>query len=376
MTTLQNLSLDPTRPVPLYAQLAEQLRERIARGELTTGAALPPVRTLAEALGCTPGTVARGYALLQEDGLLVARRGGGTHVADPQPRQQAWLREGRLVNAFERSLLDAIGQGYSLAEIEAAFGLALGRWRTALTQATPIGEPASLTTFTFAGSHDLAMETLLRLAQRPPQSVQPEIRYIGSLSGLMALAHGQADVAGIHLLDETGEYNIPFVRRILVGQRAVVVHLATRLLGWVVAPGNPLGLNSWDDLAQPGLRIINRQRGSGTRILIDQQLTRLGMTPSQLQGYDQTVDTHLAVAQAVAEKKADAGIGLLAAARACELDFNPLLEEPYDLVIPEDRYVLPAVQALLGVMRTPDFQEIVAALGGYRLDGCGDETWL
>ncbi|MCW5852342.1 MAG: GntR family transcriptional regulator [Anaerolineae bacterium] len=370
------LKLDGANADPIYRQLAHQLRQFIASGELSPGAALPTVRDVAETLGCSVGAVARAYAVLQQEGLLTTRRGGGTHVAESAQPGQTWLREASLVNALERPLLDALAQGYSPSEIEAAFGLALARWRTLMSATETTTSSPSPAALRFTGSHDLSLEALFRLVRRPPASLSVSTAFVGSLSGLMALAEGRADLAGVHLVDEDGEYNAPFVRRLLPGQRAVLVRLATRLVGWIVPPGNPRGVRNWDDLGRPGLRLVNRQRGSGTRVLLDRHVARLGLTPDRLTGYDRVAETHLALAQAVAQGEADAGLGIYAAARACGLDFAPLAEEPYDLVVLAQCNATPSLQTVLATLRGDEFQRIVEALGGYRVEGAGQEVWV
>ena len=344
----------------------------IAAGILLPGEALPPIRTLADQLGCTSSTVSRAYVLLRDAGLVVARRGGGTRVAEMSDTAVPWMRDAHLVNSLERQVLDALGQGYTTAEIEAAFGLALARWRDAADSSAP-ARPAPTADLSFAGSHDLSIEALFRLTERRPGHPHTHVSFVGSLGGLMALAEGTADMAGVHLLDETGEYNLPYVRRLLPGQRATVVHLVTRLVGWIVPPGNPRRLTSWDDLAQPGLRLVNRQRGSGTRVLLDRQIDRLGLAAARLAGYAREESTHVGVAQAVAEGEADAGLGIYAAARALGLDFVPLVEEPYDLVVPAEKLTRPAVQAALDTAQGQEFRAVVHALGGYRAEQSGSQ---
>ena len=158
---------------------------------------------------------------------------------------------------------------------------------------------------------------------------------VGSLGGLLALRRGEAHAAGVHLLDEaTGEYNLPYVRRYVKGRDVVVVNLAKRIQGLIVPAGNPKGVGRLEDLAGGDVRFINRQRGSGTRMLLDYMLGRLGIEAGAVSGYDREEYTHLAVAAAVAGGRADVGLGILSAARALAVDFVPLLEEQYDLVIP------------------------------------------
>lgn len=368
-----DFTIDSRAAEPLYAQVTRQLRAAIAAGSLAPGQTLPPVRALAERLRCTPGTVARAYATLQQEGLVVTRRGGGTHVVDHAATPRPWLREAQLVNSLERYLLDALGQGYTPAQIEAAFGLALARWRD-VAGSSEVETPVQRASLAFAGSHDLSVEALFRLVGRGPTHPHISATFVGSLGGLMALAEGHADMAGVHLLDETGEYNLPYVRRLLPGQHATVVNLVTRLVGWIVPPDNPLGVRAWEDLFRPGVRIVNRQRGSGTRVLLDRQMDHLGLSGADLIGYAREEATHLGVAQAIAKGEADLGLGIYAAARACGLDFVPLTEEPYDLVIPAEALERPAVQAVLDTLNGEPFRAVVDALGGYSVEKSGSQA--
>ncbi len=162
-----DFTIDSRAAEPLYAQVTRQLRAAIAAGSLAPGQTLPPVRALAERLRCTPGTVARAYATLQQEGLVVTRRGGGTHVVDHAATPRPWLREAQLVNSLERYLLDALGQGYTPAQIEAAFGLALARWRD-VAGSSEVETPVQRASLAFAGSHDLSVEALFRLVGRGP----------------------------------------------------------------------------------------------------------------------------------------------------------------------------------------------------------------
>ncbi len=377
MATRLQLALDFASSEPYYAQLARQLRQAIAAERLGPGQALPPVRSLAEDLGCTPGTVARAYAVLQQEGLLKGRRGGGTHVADIPPHMAPALRQAHLVNEFERTLLDALARGHSASEVEAAFGVALARWRAMsdTSDVLPTHEP-SADRVVFVGSHDVSVEVLLRLLQRPPNAVAVTATFVGSMGGLTALGRGEASLAGIHLMDSDGQYNVPFVRYVLPGQSMVLIRLATRQVGWIVAAGNPLDITSWEDLARSAVRLVNRQPGSGTRLLLDLHLHRLGGAGGDVVGYDRVVDTHLAVAEVVARGEADLGLGIYAAARAAGLGFVPLTEEPYDLVVSAKAYETEPITRLLSTLRGAEFQGVLSALGGYRVEESGREVWV
>jgi putative molybdopterin biosynthesis protein len=216
------------------------------------------------------------------------------------------------------------------------------------------------------GSHDLTLDLLSsRLAERRPGASLSSSN-VGSLGGLIALQRGEAHLAGSHLLDEaSGEYNLSHVRRILAGRAIVVVTLAHRDQGLVVPRGNPKAIAGLDDLARPDVGFVNRQKGAGTRVLLDFKLRERGLDPGRIRGYEREEFTHLAVAAAIASGAADVGLGILAAARALDLDFIPLLKERYDLVIPREHYTSELLAPLLEILRGPGFRRDVEALGGY-----------
>ncbi len=196
---------------------------------------------------------------------------------------------------------------------------------------------------------------------------------VGSLGGLVALRRGEAHLAGSHLLHpETGIYNESYVHRYLPDQDVVLVTLVGREQGWIVAPGNPKGLSGWADAANPDVRLVNRQRGAGTRVLLDYELGKLGIESSQVRGYQREEYTHLAVAAAVASHTADVGLGIRAAARALSLDFVPLAHEQYDLVIPGAYFDSPLLRPLLDLLQEADFKAAVAALPGYDVTAMGE----
>ena len=189
---------------------------------------------------------------------------------------------------------------------------------------------------------------------------------VGSLGGLVALRDGLCHIAGSHLLDPaSGEYTLPYVDRVLGEQDVAVVRLVHREQGLIVARGNPLGLEGIHDLARPGVRYVNRQRGAGTRVLLDHELGRRDIAPDAITGYAREEHTHLAVAAAVAAGRADAGLGIMAAARAFDLDFVPVTREPYDLVLAAQTLDEPAIAPLWALLEQPAFRSAVEALGGY-----------
>ena len=222
------------------------------------------------------------------------------------------------------------------------------------------------------GSHDLALDVLAnRLHQQYPDRALSSSN-VGSLGGLVALSRGEAHLAGSHLLDEeTGEYNISYVKRILAGKEVVILHLVYREQGLMVAKGNPKGLTGLADLARPNVSFINRQRGAGTRVLFDFKAKKMGLDPTKINGYDRMAFTHLAVAVAVAGGAADAGLGILAAARALDLDFVPVLKERYDLIIPRVHYESRLLEPMLAILQDVSFKAEIEKLGGYDVSEMG-----
>lgn len=188
----------------------------------------------------------------------------------------------------------------------------------------------------------------------------------GSLAALRMLGRGEAHAAGTHLWDpESGEYNLPYVRRELAGRRVVVVTLSQWQEGLIVARGNPKSIIGPADLARQDLTIVNREAEAGSRSMLDMWLQQAGIAPHWVRGYTREVGSHAEVAEAVASGTADAGPGILAVARALELDFLPLQEERYDLVIPVEFFNVAPVQAMLDIAVSAPFQAELEALGGY-----------
>ena len=188
---------------------------------------------------------------------------------------------------------------------------------------------------------------------------------VGSRAGLAAVRDGVADVALAHLVDPvSGEYNLPYLQQFFPAGAAVVT-LFHRELGLVVQPGNPLGLRSVVDLSRSGIRLVNRQDGSGTRWYLDQELARLGLPATQLDGYQEAVTTHLEVGLQVLRRQVDVGIATHATARLLGLDFVPLTQERFEMLIPAQRFFARSMQLLLDIVGSREFRRRVDALGGY-----------
>jgi putative molybdopterin biosynthesis protein len=227
-------------------------------------------------------------------------------------------------------------------------------------------------TIVIIGSHDITLDILANEMRAADRGVRIASGNVGSLGGLMALRNGTAHVAGSHLLDPaTGEYNIPYIERYLKKSPVHVFNLVEREQGLIVRKGNPHKVNGIEDLVNGDLSFVNRQQGSGTRILLDYKLQEMGIDPSQIQGYDNEEYTHMNVAVAVLNGTADVGLGIMAAARALDLDFIPVLKEQYDVVIPSSLVNDSKIQLLISVARSEGFKERVKGLGGYNPERSG-----
>jgi putative molybdopterin biosynthesis protein len=220
----------------------------------------------------------------------------------------------------------------------------------------------------FSGSHDLALEGM---AGHLEKHVTLLSLPVGSLDGLVNLRQGLCQVSGSHLLDVTGEYNTPYIRHLFPDRDVEIVTLAYRTQGLMLAQGNPKGVKGISDVASPNVRFVNRNAGSGTRVWFDQALERLGVAPDSVSGYYREVKTHTEAAILVRDGKADVSLGLQAAAHRHGLDFIPLFEERYDLVLPceNEQVLLP----LLDYLQTSAFRNSLAKLTGYNAAHSGEQ---
>ncbi len=353
----------------LYEQIADAIRQQINSGAYQPGQRLPTVRELKQAWNCTVGTAQRAYQILADEGLVVMRAGQGTQVAgSARPAPPDPLRKAALINRAERWLLEVLTSGHTPDEAEEAVRVALDRWRV-VNQASAAPEK---TTLRYGGSHDLAVAWMATHFEEILPGTRLTLAFSGSQGGLEALARGGVDIAGSHLLDEdSGEYNLAHMRALLPGIPAAAVTLAHRRVGLLLAPGNPLGIHALPDLAEPQVRFINRQPGSGTRVWLDSALKAAGISPAQINGYAQERATHSEVAAAVANGQADAAIGLEAAARSYGLDFIFLTRERYDLIVRAGLLNQPALLALIAWLKSPAAGEVFARLGGYEWEESG-----
>jgi putative molybdopterin biosynthesis protein len=221
------------------------------------------------------------------------------------------------------------------------------------------------------GSHDLALELLGVFLRRRMEDVFLSSANVGSMGGIMAIRNNEAHIAGVHMLDDrTGRYNVSFVEKFSPQGSWQLVHLAMRQQGFMVISGNPKGIEGLTDLIKPDITFINRQRGSGTRMLLDYQLGQAGINCGQITGYEKEVGTHMAVAATVKAGAADAGLGVQAAAVALGLDFIPVAQEQYDLLLnfaaDDERQGV-----IIDILQSDEFRREVEGLGGYDLSDAG-----
>jgi putative molybdopterin biosynthesis protein len=220
------------------------------------------------------------------------------------------------------------------------------------------------------GSHDLTLDLLAQfLAEHDRRLVSANV---GSQSGLVALRRGEAHLAGSHLLDpKTGEYNISYIQQYMPNIPVEIIALVGREQGLLLKRGNPKEIKGLEDLRRSDIRFVNRQRGAGTRVLLDYHLNLMAIAPERIVGYTQEEYTHLAVAAAIAAGRADCGLGIAAAAQALELDFIPLFQERYDLVIPQEHAESDLLSPLFGLLADRRFREAVSKLTGYDVSVMG-----
>jgi putative molybdopterin biosynthesis protein len=223
------------------------------------------------------------------------------------------------------------------------------------------------------GSHDNTLDLLANVLKKRYPCFSLSSAHVGSMGGLMALKKGEAHIAGTHLLDEeTGEYNIPFVKRLLADKKILLINLVYREQGLLVHKGNPKSIRGFEDLTRTDVVFVNRQAGSGTRLLTDKCLREYSISSRDISGYEREEYTHMGVASAVLTGIADTGLAILASAKALDLDFIPVAKERYDLAIPRSFIDTEMLQHLLAIIREDtEFRDIVIKLGGYDISDMG-----
>jgi putative molybdopterin biosynthesis protein len=243
-----------------------------------------------------------------------------------------------------------------------------------LFQELVLPEKPGKLTVVLSGSHDLALDMLAHLSYGDLYILTNPV---GSLDGLVALRQGLCFATGCHLYDATsGDYNAPYVRHFFPDKKMVLLTLAHREQGLIVSPGNPHKVLGLQDIARQDLRFINRNRGSGTRLWLDEQLNRLGISSDQVTGYSDEAQTHTSVAVALQEGRADMGLGIRAAALSHQLGFIPIFHERYDLVIPQEQFIQKQLSPMFDAFYSTEFRHQVESLGGYDVTHLGDQIIL
>lgn len=226
-------------------------------------------------------------------------------------------------------------------------------------------------TVVIIGSHDLILDVAADIMPNQYRGMFVSSTHVGSMGGLMALKRREAHLAPIHLLDEaTGEYNSSYVKKLFGTEKMALIKGVGRTQGILVKKGNPLNIKGIQDLT--GCRYVNRQRGAGTRVLFDYELKKSGISPEEITGYEREAATHMAVAAAVSDDGADAGMGILSAAKAMNLDFIPVGTEEYDFAIPQEYLELPHIKAFIEILQSREFCGRLEELGGYSYERIGE----
>jgi len=220
---------------------------------------------------------------------------------------------------------------------------------------------------------DPLLDILSRYLENHPNGIRTLRSYVGSYNGLFALYNGFAHVATAHLWDgDSGEYNVPYVKRMLPGIPCVIIHLAYRTQGFYVAKGNPRNIKDWEDLKRKDITIINREKGSGTRVLLDEHLRLLGIYGSSLNGYNRECTSHLAVASAIYRGEADLGIGNEIAGLSVKgIDFIPVQAERYEMIIKKEDFNKAPFRAIMEIIKSPDYKSEIIGIGGYNINEIG-----
>ncbi|NCC32345.1 MAG: GntR family transcriptional regulator [Chloroflexia bacterium] len=356
------LSLDSHADEPMYRQIVAQVKAARARGQLQVGDRLPTIRALAKDLGLHRNTVLLAYQELSNQGVIASRPGRGAFIAEPVRSLSATTHLQSTVASLVR---DALAAGISVEALSALVRTESERWQPQpMLTSHAVAETEQ--PIRFQGSHDFCLELLGRELHKLDARLDLKWQAVGSIAGLRALVGGEVDLAGMHLLDPaTGSYNQAAVAALAPAGTIQLITLAEREQGLIVRRGNPFGLHSIADLAQPGLRLVGRQAGSGTAALYHHLLAEAGLRPALLEPPVQTVTTHLAAAAAVASHRADVALGLHAAARAMDLAFIPLAMERYDLAVRTSDMATPWFASLLETLATPAFHRAIQSLPGY-----------
>ena len=305
----------------------------------------------------------RRMAILQ---LLMTKEATLSQLGEELEKSPAWVRHH--VQKLEASGLVELCEVRNTGKVTEKFYRANAKAFLVQELVFPKGKKPVLV---FAGSHDLAIELIAHSLQKYLDLL---ILPIGSLNGLVNLRQGLCQISGAHLLDVTGEYNAPYVNHLFPDRAMQMITLSNRTQGLIIAPGNPWKINRIEDLVQDGLRFINRNPGSGTRLWLDRELKRLGIPGENINGYQKAANTHTETARSVAAGQADAALGLQAAAQNYKLGFIPLFEERYDLVF--SPVVADQLKVMLNFVQSAGFRRQLDGLTGYQSTSTGAQVAL
>ena len=298
--------------------------------------------------------------------LLMASPATLTQLARTMNQSPAWIRHHIL--ALESANLIKVSEIRKTGKVTEKFYRAKAEAMVLQEMILPkTKKPAVI----FSGSHDLALEGMAEHLERHATLLSMPV---GSLDGLVNLRQGLCQISGSHLLDENGEYNTPFVRHLFPDREIEIITFAHRTQGLMLANGNSKNIKKIEDVAGPNVHFVNRNAGSGTRLWFDAELRRLKIPTAKITGYDRVVKTHSEAASAVRSGRADAALGLQAAAHQYELDFIPLFEERYDLVLPHENEK--TLSPFLDYIQTTDFRNSLASLTGYNSAHSGEQIRL
>jgi molybdate-binding protein len=298
--------------------------------------------------------------------LLMASPATLTHLARTLKQSPAWVRHHIL--ALESAELIEVSEIRRTGKVMEKFYRAKADALLVQEVVLPKSKKPSVI---FSGSHDLALE---HIAEHLAKHVNLLSLPVGSLDGLVNLRQGLCQISGSHLLDVNGEYNTPFIKHLFPDRNVEVVTLAYRTQGLIVAAGNPKGIKKLADIVRPNVRFLNRNPGSGTRIWLDAELRKQKLPVEEIIGYENQVKTHSEAAHFIHQNKADVTLGLQAAAQQNALDFIPLFEERYDLVLPREEEK--PLNPLLDYIQTAEFRALLASLGGYNSSHSGEQVDL
>lgn len=289
-----------------------------------------------------------------------------THLAQTLKQSPAWIRHHIL--ALESGDLIEVGEIRKTGKVMEKFYRAKGGAFLLQEIILPKSKKPAVI---FSGSHDLALE---EIAEHLSKHVTMLSLPVGSLDGLVNLRQGLCQISGSHILDETGEYNTSTVRHLFPDRSVELVTLAHRTQGLLLAAGNPKGIKKISDIVRANIIFINRNAGSGTRLWIDAELKKQNIDPSLVNGYESSVKTHSEAAVLISQNKADVSIGLQAAAHQHGLDFIPLFEERYDLILPRENEK--TLSPLLDYLQTSNFRNGLNLLTGYNASHSGEQISL